>query len=212
MFAPTRWRCLWAAVAIEVVRCSIEQGQRERPKRIATLRSWGQCHGPPALGATSGCGHRRSGRLARREARARVSTLAARERFDASDQESLNIHGVLWDGPSVKYAFIDRQRTHHPVHRLCKLLEVSSVGYYEWRGQPYSSRSSEDERCERRSCAARGKPQDLRRPQIHAELCEEGLESWIELDREVDETSGIQSDRARRFVRTTVPGHSHPTL
>jgi hypothetical protein len=31
----------------------------------------------------------------------------------------------------MKYAFLEEQRTHHSVRRMCRLLEVSPSGYYE---------------------------------------------------------------------------------
>lgn len=34
----------------------------------------------------------------------------------------------------MKYAFIEEQRTQHGLRRICRLLEVSHGGYYEWRG------------------------------------------------------------------------------
>jgi putative transposase len=44
----------------------------------------------------------------------------------------------------VKYAFIEEQRTQHSVRRMCRVLEVSHAGYYEWRGRVPSARAIAD--------------------------------------------------------------------
>ena len=44
----------------------------------------------------------------------------------------------------MRYAFIDRYRHLYPVLVMCDVLEVSSSGYYAWRGRPESRRSRED--------------------------------------------------------------------
>ena len=44
----------------------------------------------------------------------------------------------------MRYAFIDRYRHVYPVLVVCDVLEVSSSGYYAWRGRPESRRSRED--------------------------------------------------------------------
>jgi putative transposase len=33
----------------------------------------------------------------------------------------------------VKYAFIERQRLHHRITTLCRVIEVSKAGFYDWR-------------------------------------------------------------------------------
>lgn len=111
----------------------------------------------------------------------------------------------------MKYAFIDGQRTQHPVRRLCELLEVSSAGYYEWRGRPCSSRSTQDERLRaeivRVHAASR---KTYGRPRIHAELREQGVKVGAKRIARLMKTSGIQGVRPRRFVRTTDSKHSNP--
>ncbi len=111
----------------------------------------------------------------------------------------------------MKYAFIERQRTQHPVRRLCELLEVSSAGYYEWRSRPRSSRSTQDERLRaeivRVHMASR---KTYGRPRIHAELREQGVQVGAKRIARLMKASGIQGVRPRRFVRTTDSKHPHP--
>ena len=43
----------------------------------------------------------------------------------------------------MKYAFIERQRLHHRITTLCRVIEVSKAGFYDWRERslmPYPDR------------------------------------------------------------------------
>jgi len=44
----------------------------------------------------------------------------------------------------MRYRFINAERAHYQVDRLCALFEVSRSGYYAWRTRPASKRSRED--------------------------------------------------------------------
>jgi len=46
----------------------------------------------------------------------------------------------------VKYRFIADHSDRYPVRTLCRLLEASSSGYYEWCFRPLSDRAIEDQR------------------------------------------------------------------
>lgn len=46
----------------------------------------------------------------------------------------------------MKYEFIRAHKVVYPVRLLCKVLEVSAVGYYGWLKEPVSPRGKEDER------------------------------------------------------------------
>lgn len=39
----------------------------------------------------------------------------------------------------MKYAFIDAEKAHYPLNRMCVWLEVSRSGFYEWRCRPTSA-------------------------------------------------------------------------
>ena len=41
----------------------------------------------------------------------------------------------------MKYRFIQSQRTQFSVAALCRVLEVSKSGYYDWLDRPESDRS-----------------------------------------------------------------------
>ena len=45
----------------------------------------------------------------------------------------------------MQYAWIQQQRTEFRVSRLCRMLEVSRSGYYEWLGRPSSTHADVDQ-------------------------------------------------------------------
>ncbi len=46
----------------------------------------------------------------------------------------------------LKYAFINKHSTDHPVRRLCQTLKVHPSGYYAWLAERQSARAKEDQR------------------------------------------------------------------
>jgi len=44
----------------------------------------------------------------------------------------------------MRFAFIEREKAHHAVALLCRVLGVSSSGYYAWRGRGPSDRARSD--------------------------------------------------------------------
>ena len=48
----------------------------------------------------------------------------------------------------MKYAWIQEQHAEFSVTRLCRILEVSRSGYYEWLGRPPSVQPDADQQLE----------------------------------------------------------------
>jgi putative transposase len=111
----------------------------------------------------------------------------------------------------VKYAFIEAQRTHHTVRRMCRLLEVSAAGYYEWRDRPKSARARIDETLTEAIVRVHAKSrQTYGRPRIHAELRCEGTRVSPKRVRRLMKSAGITGVRPRPFRRTTDSKHTFP--
>jgi HTH-like domain len=85
--------------------------------------------------------------------------------------------GVLRVTTAVKYAWIQQQHAEYRVSRLCRILEVSRSGYYEWLGRPPSTHADVDqqlqEKVQRYFAQGRG-TYDTRR--IKHRLAQEGLQ------------------------------------
>ena len=88
----------------------------------------------------------------------------------------------------MKYRFIHEHRQMHSVQMLCRVLDVSPSGFYEWAKRPLSDRAIEDQRLLaliRASYAASGGVYGARR--VHLDL------------REIGETCG--KHRVARIMR-----------
>ena len=49
---------------------------------------------------------------------------------------------------SSKYEFIDAEKAYYPVVKMCAWMEVSTSGFYEWRGRPASATAARREQLE----------------------------------------------------------------
>jgi hypothetical protein len=76
----------------------------------------------------------------------------------------------------TRFTFIDREKAHHDVAALCRLLKVSRSGFYAWSSRPPSARALADEVL---TVQIRTAFDDNRRvygaPRIHAELADAGV-------------------------------------
>lgn len=100
----------------------------------------------------------------------------------------------------MKYRFIEGQRTQYSVSALCRVLDVSRSGYYDWRIR----KPSVSER-RRRSLLTRivsiyqANRQVYGSPRIHKELRESGEQVSENTVARLMRANGIQSKVTRRF-------------
>jgi len=76
----------------------------------------------------------------------------------------------------TRFAFIDREKAHHDVTVLCRLLKVSRSGFYGWLSRPRSPRTLADEvLTEQIRETFNANRQVYGAPRIHTELAADGV-------------------------------------
>lgn len=110
----------------------------------------------------------------------------------------------------MKYAFIRDHRDCFPVRSLCRVLEVSASGYYDWLDRPMSLRQQEDQRL----------LGHIRRIHHQSRQNYGGRKVWRALNREgiacgkhrverLRRLHGIEAKRRARFKVTTQSKRHH---
>jgi len=94
---------------------------------------------------------------------------------------------------------------------MCRNLEVSKSGFYEWRDRPLSPRASANETLADRIVGIHVTSKErYGRPRIHAELRAEGLIINEKRVGKLMKVRGIEGIRPRRFRKTTDSAHDLP--
>jgi len=100
---------------------------------------------------------------------------------------------------------VSENRAIHPVATLCRVLGVSSSGYYAWSKRPLSGRAKNDalliERIGTIHAASKG---TYGAPRIHAELLGKGIRIGKKRVARLMRQAGVSGVSRRRFVITTV--------
>ena len=112
----------------------------------------------------------------------------------------------------MRYATIRQHEGEYPIRMMCRVLEVSSSGYYAWKNRPRSLREKNRHELERiirmLFAQARGV---YGSPRMTAELRDVGREHSKNFVAKVMKEAGIKAKNARRrFKRTTNSEHSKP--
>jgi transposase InsO family protein len=113
----------------------------------------------------------------------------------------------------MKYQFVADHSHEFPVTRMCRVLAVSTSGYYAWRGRPQSQRARDNlelvDRIKEVHAASR---ETYGSPRVHAELVQgQGIQcnkKRVERLMRIHDIRGRQ--RRRRRVKTTDSNHSLP--
>jgi putative transposase len=105
---------------------------------------------------------------------------------------------------------VSDHRAEHRVATLCRVLGVSSSGYYAWCTRPPSARAQEDQRLLRlirtAHAASRG---TYGAPRIQQELRAQGIGVSRKRIARLMREAGLVGATRRRFVTTTVRDESH---
>jgi putative transposase len=100
--------------------------------------------------------------------------------------------------------FIEAEKAHHSVARLCRVLGVSRSGYYAWRERPASARTRNDHVLTERIRTIHGRSRGTYgAPRIHAELRYEGIPCSRKRVARLLRLAGLQGCHRRKGPRTT---------
>lgn len=103
------------------------------------------------------------------------------------------------------------EKDNFPVTLMCRVLEVSTSGYYAWRTRGQSDRTVENEQLTAKIVEVH---QDSRRtygsPRVHAELVAQGFEVSRNRVARLMRKEGIVGRRKPRFRKTTDSDHKLP--
>lgn len=112
----------------------------------------------------------------------------------------------------MKFTFIKDHTTEFPVVDMCRVLAVSTSGFYRWSKSPVGKR--ERARVELGDAIARVHTSNrgvYGSPRVHAVLVGEGRDVCRNTVAKVMKQRGIKARTHRRFkVRTTDSNHDHP--
>jgi putative transposase len=111
----------------------------------------------------------------------------------------------------VKFAFIAAKEVAFPVVAMCRMLEVSTSGYYAWKARPAPKRANEDRLLAAEIAEAHERSRGIYgSPRVHRELRARGVRVGKKRVERLMRARGLQGRKTRRFVCTTDSRHDHP--
>ena len=111
----------------------------------------------------------------------------------------------------MKYRCIDRRRVSYAVRMMCRLLNVSSSGYYAWRTRPESVRGRENRKLTVEIRAIHAESDGIYgSPKILDELRDRGYSCGRHRVARLMRLEGLRGIPKRRFRRTTNSDHGNP--
>ena len=111
----------------------------------------------------------------------------------------------------MKYAVIKAHRREFPVSLMCRALEVSRSGFYDWRKRGPREHPPEEQRLrvEIRSIHRRSR-RSYGSPRVHRALRKRGMLCSRKRVERLMRQDGLRAKKKRRFQRTTDSNHSRP--
>lgn len=109
----------------------------------------------------------------------------------------------------MRYQFIDRESKNYALEVLCRVLEVSRSGFYDWRGRPKSKAKLEDEKIvEQIKVFHCGSRCTYGSPRIHKDFKAKGMKVGKNRIARLMQKEGIKGKCKRRFKNTTQSKHN----
>jgi len=111
----------------------------------------------------------------------------------------------------MRYRFIHTHATTWRITTLCRVLRVSTAGYYAWRQRGPSARAITEARLmDRVRTVHQQSRQTYGSPRVHAELQAQGERVSVQRVARAMRDAGVYAIRRRRFQVTTQSAHAHP--
>lgn len=111
----------------------------------------------------------------------------------------------------MKFAFIEASEVAFPVRTICRVLGISSSGYYAWRRRPESARVKQDAQLAVEIAAEHKRSRGIYgSPRVHRGLRARGVRASRKRIERLMRQNGIKGRQKRRFRRTTDSKHTHP--
>jgi putative transposase len=108
----------------------------------------------------------------------------------------------------VRFEFIHAEKANFSIKMLCRVLEVSSSGYYRWARATPSQREREDQKLKPAIAAVHAESRGTYgSPRIHAELSDRGFEVGRNRIARLMREMGVSGELPKRFRRTTDSRH-----
>ncbi len=111
----------------------------------------------------------------------------------------------------MRYGFIRDPRTRWPVRVQCRVLKVSTSGYYAWTRRP--SRAGSRRRARLRAAIGAVHAQSRRTygsPRVHAALRRDGVRCCVNTVAKIMRQDGLKAKTQRKFKATTDSSHGLP--
>lgn len=106
---------------------------------------------------------------------------------------------------------IKELRSEHPVPLLCRTLEVSPSGYYDWLKRPDSPRQQEEARLVIEIKAAHTRNRETYGPErLQSDLAERGVQVGVHRIKRIRKAHGIRCKQVKKFKATTNSNHALP--
>jgi putative transposase len=103
------------------------------------------------------------------------------------------------------FELVEAERANHAVRVMCRVLGVSTSGYYSWRGRPPSARQRADQELTTKITAIhRASRGTYGSPRVHAELADHRVFCGRKRVARLMRAAGLVGCHRRRGVRTTV--------
>jgi putative transposase len=111
----------------------------------------------------------------------------------------------------MRYSFIKAHRQQWRIRLMCKVLEVSVSGFYDWLDRPASKRSQEDEKLTERiimfHCGSRC---TYGSPRIHKDMKSVGYQIAQKRVARLMKAKGLRGKAKRKYKTTTTSKHQRP--